>query len=450
MDSYPELTGAWLSRGYGWLLEITARGWTRWDVTDRTVIPADRGRPEDFAVGFDRVERPSRDVLSLYAAGEITRYTFDRLHDVPAACRRGGTPSSADPEINFEAFCQQFHDHYALFELKNVDWEAEVACHRPGIASLTTDTELLNRLARMIEPLRDNHVAIYADGHTIKASKIARQRASIERALGTGPYWDSRDESNRKLCALLNREFLDGRGRRACNDLLLWGEPVPGVGYLAVLGLFAFADDERARRSSGLPQTRRAGAEFLAADLAALAPAIDRSIRDLQSCRAIIVDARINGGGFDTAALAIAARFADHRQVAFTKHARSGDGILPLQKIFIEPSPTVAYAGPVYLLTSPVTGSAAEILTLGLMSLPQVTRMGEPTLGILSDDLHKCMPNGWEVTLSNEIYRAPDGALYEDIGIPPQIEVPVFPDDHLLPGLRLAFDRALSLADGAA
>ena len=123
------------------------------------------------------------------------------------------------------------------------------------------EDQLLDLVADMIAPLRDNHVSVVARGRTIKASKIERQRALVETALGTGPYWDNRHESNRKLCALLDREFLQGRGRSACNDLLLWGRLEPEIGYLALLGMFAFADSDRARQSRDLPRRRREGAE---------------------------------------------------------------------------------------------------------------------------------------------------------------------------------------------
>jgi C-terminal processing protease CtpA/Prc len=78
--------------------------------------------------------------------------------------------------------------------------------------------------------------------------------------------------------------------------------------------------------------------------------------------------------------------------------------------------------------------------------LPQVVRVGEPTLGILSDNLYKRLPNGWEVGLSNERYEAPGGELYEGTGIPPQVPVPVWVEGDLRRGYRRAVDVALELA----
>ena len=59
-----------------------------------------------------------------------------------------------------------------------------------------------------------------------------------------------------------------------------------------------------------------------------------------------------------------------------------------------------------------------------MRSLPQVTHIGEPTNGALSDVLEKELPNNWEFTLSNEVYRDANGQAFEAVGIPPTIAVP--------------------------
>ncbi len=60
---------------------------------------------------------------------------------------------------------------------------------------------------------------------------------------------------------------------------------------------------------------------------------------------------------------------------------------------------------------------------LALKVLPNVTLIGEQTYGIFSDTLDKELPNGWEFSLTNEQYLSAEGVSYEQIGIPPNIEV---------------------------
>jgi C-terminal processing protease CtpA/Prc len=108
----------------------------------------------------------------------------------------------------------------------------------------------------------------------------------------------------------------------------------------------------------------------------------------------------------------------------------SPGGYAPSTDVFLDPTDNVdlAYDGDVILLTSRSTVSAAEIFTMSMMQLPQVTLMGRPTSGELSDILARELPNGWQIGLSNEVYAAPDGVVYEIVGIPPHVR----PESELL------------------
>ena len=80
-----------------------------------------------------------------------------------------------------------------------------------------------------------------------------------------------------------------------------------------------------------------------------------------------------------------------------------------------------------------------------MMALPNVTRMGERTRGVLSDMLLMQLPNGWVVSLSNEIYQAADGRVYEGVGVPPQIPHYVFCEKEFYTGLNLIIETASNI-----
>ncbi len=65
-------------------------------------------------------------------------------------------------------------------------------------------------------------------------------------------------------------------------------------------------------------------------------------------------------------------------------------------------------------------------MALSLRALPQVTHVGEPTRGALSDALEKRLPNGWVVQLSNETYLDAEGRHWEGRGIMPDRAITVF------------------------
>jgi carboxyl-terminal processing protease len=124
----------------------------------------------------------------------------------------------------------------------------------------------------------------------------------------------------------------------------------------------------------------------------------------------------------------IAERFAGKRTLAYSKYAGDAEGASP-QAIYLQPSDRPRFTGPVYLLTSNVTLSAAEVFTVAMRSLPNVTHAGQATRGCLSDELIKRLPNGWRVTLSNEVYLDSAGKAWEGRGIPPRLPLQVFSND---------------------
>ena len=172
---------------------------------------------------------------------------------------------------------------------------------------------------------------------------------------------------------------------------------------------------------------------------------MNRIITDLDGAKGFIVDARWNGGGYDSNALHIAGHFTDQQLLAFTKRARKGDTLTPEQEIFIPWHAVEKFSGPVVYLCSRDTLSAAEIFSMAMMAMPNVTSLGEPTVGALSDTHSVHLPNGWRLRLSNEVYKAIDGVVYEGAGIPVDIFLPPEENSTLESYLRLGMDEAIAL-----
>jgi carboxyl-terminal processing protease len=80
------------------------------------------------------------------------------------------------------------------------------------------------------------------------------------------------------------------------------------------------------------------------------------------------------------------------------------------------------------LLTSDVTVSGGELATLALRQNPRVVHAGATTRGAFSTPLAKRLPNGWLLELSNEVFAAPDGSVYEETGIKPSTALEVYPE----------------------
>jgi C-terminal processing protease CtpA/Prc len=71
--------------------------------------------------------------------------------------------------------------------------------------------------------------------------------------------------------------------------------------------------------------------------------------------------------------------------------------------------------------------------------------VGEPTNGVLSDELGKSLPGGWEYSLSNEVYFDHLGENHEVTGLPPHVSAPVFDLEEIKRGRDPAIESALQL-----
>ena len=164
----------------------------------------------------------------------------------------------------------------------------------------------------------------------------------------------------------------------------------------------------------------------------------------MENAEALIIDLRYNPGGSDAVSFGIGSHFISAPTDVLTKTTRDGDTQTPPFTATMYPFDASPLSQPTLVLTSQMTGSAAEIFTMALRDVPNVTVMGEATGGGLSDILGFTLPNGWDFGLSHQTYATMDGAVYEAVGIPPDVpfEIEAAP---LLAGedplLRAAFDR---------
>ena len=262
-----------------------------------------------------------------------------------------------------------------------------------------------------MEGIEDPHVELHAE--------VAGERRSLEPGDGTtlGRLKSAADQPTavRDWQAAYQRGVLDvvlqGNGRRAARDRMIWGR-VGDIGYLNLTSMAGFSEGQQG------------------SDKTELDAGLDEAMAAFVGARAVIVDITNNRGGYDGIAQHIAGRFTDTRRFAYTKIGFGAQGVEP-QPYHVEPSERPRYVGPVYLLTSDVTLSAAEIFTLFMRALPNVVHVGDTTRGAFSDMIEKPLPNGWTLLMSAEVYLDPQGENYEVRGLPPRLKRDVFPADDL-------------------
>lgn len=432
------LEGVWRSRGYGKLLLIEGDGYVLHEETVVSCLPVARGPLRELTERYhDLSVSPGRQAFSVRRATGVTRVSFYRLKQLPQTVYETQMNDPEDPEYNFEVFWQTFAENYALFDTRKVNWERTYWRYRKAVSRKTDSEELFSIMTTMLRPLRDGHVRLHADGSHYSAEAHPAFYARLEKELEQAG--DDRDvpgylaELREWLHDVIHEDYLGGNARHGARHLVEWGQLSDNTGYL---NLRAMAGQ------SGL-------IGHPVEDLKVTDNVMQKVLAGIGHLPNLVVDIRGNGGGYDGVALRFAAYLTDRKRMAFSKTARHCNGYTGRQPVYVIPAPTGTYRGDLYLLTSELTASAAEILVLALLQHPGLTRIGEPTQGILSDTLERHLPNGWHLTLSNEIYRAFDGTLYEDTGIPPHISMDFLERRGRELGQDPMLDRVLELTGNA-
>lgn len=406
-EVFTGLTGVFKSVGYGFVTDIDVEANTinTFTITSDSCIRI-RDPEESLAAIVEDFEiirvDGSADEFNARSRNNTTTFSNLRQPALPELCNNGGTAPSDDPELNFDIFWQTFDEHYAFFEQREVDWAMQYELFRPQVSTSTSEEELFAILSNMVGPLADTHVSIASSSQSFNA--------------GTTPEYIAASERNRQpAVATIIESVLDSGFVNRLDGAVRSGTIDTSIGYIAIDN---FDDPD-------------------------LAATIDSILSESGIWSSVIIDIRFNGGGSDLTALAVANRFTDQTRLAFSEQAVDGNGRSPLMSFELTPEGPLQFLNPVVLLTSLITASAAENFALVMTALPQTTIIGERTHGTLSTILGKVLPNGFEFGLPNEFEMAPDGTLYEVVGIPPAIEVENFTPADISNNVDSAIEAAL-------
>ena len=418
--------GIWASDGYGYVIDSREGQKAVYEATPTLCMKTDITF-DDFEDFYDTATvHPDGDIIRFGDNRLVHRTQYRRLDVLPEPCETPLTES--DPQSVFEAFAAYFDTHYIFFDLFGVDWSERVEQTRPSVSPTLSDQALYDVLTGMLDGISDSHVELTAeiDGERVKfdaadAAGVDRIRHYMQTNASLndveGPAMAAAF-FNGYLTTNISETLLDGDYGRSANGYMRWGMVDEGVGYLAIMNVADYSVEGDENRTT--PET-------------AIRYEMERALTDLDAkgAEAIILDLSINFGGYDYVSRIVADHLSAALVETYTKQARDTENPIPPTQLTTNPTPN-AFTGPVYLLTSNGTVSGGEILTMSLRALPNVLHYGERTRGALSDKLEKPLPNGWEITLSNELYLDHEGKAWEGKGIPPTRPLPVFETDDPL------------------
>ena len=438
------LDGSWLTDGYGMVIEFQGNTLRAYEITKLSCIESmkaegkpDGGRERVFTEDgetFRILPGPSPRRLWLHVDGSVSNVLLIPTGSKPEAC---STPLADTPVTNYQIFWETFSENYPFFGLHKVDWKAVDKKFRPQVTPETKPEELLRIFSDMIDPLHDAHTFINAK--SIK-SGFGGRRLGTERI---------KKEERDRIKEIIETKYVSGGLREFCNGQLQFGwlrtpqgrtpSDSPGnggnsgIGYLRIHSFNGYSKD----------------AEFVK-QLDALEGALDEIFKDSSKLAGLVIDLRTSNGGSDVFGVSMASRLAAQEYLAYDKVTRNdirdADHRTPPQPVMVHVSQQPGFKGPVVLLTSAQSVSAAETFTMALLDRsPHVVRMGANTQGVFSDVLVRRLPNGWIFGLPNEIYLTKDGKAFDGTGVPPDIEVPIFSKEDLANGRDSGLEKAMEV-----
>jgi len=423
-DLPSEFNGVWQTDGYGTVAEVKDGDIKFYQLAGDVCI-----QESSDAEALSALIDNSRLVMA--KDGNIATVTLpfaqhqiraDRLDALPDSCLASAENT---PAANFEAFAAFFENNYPFHGIHGVDWQSTVASARKKIRAEMSDAELYEVFKQMMTPLKDGHLDLAAQigdeflrfephpGDMLEqlsqqAKRTGTPRKEAIEAFFEHFWYDS-----------IPRTILGGQGRVVGNQRIQYGVLNGDTGYLA-LATIGYYDRRGASPDEELAATNAIMEEIM-------------QFFQTSGVRSVIIDlsANVGGynhfGGYEFVARAIAERFASKPVQAYEKYA--ADAKNPLRtRVTLTPSNGTRFEGPVSVLTSSITVNAAEVLVLSLRALPNVRHVGKATRGAPSDIVGRTLPNGWYLSLANEVHVDNDGRFWEGRGIQPDIEMNVFGD----------------------
>ncbi|WP_368183781.1 S41 family peptidase [Aestuariibius sp. HNIBRBA575] len=404
------MRGIWMTQGYGYILDIGRFQIDLYQHSDAHCLI--EGKVPAHSVMMSVLAgyqfEASQTELVARVEGAVNPIRADRIDALPPLCAEGTTPIPGSSFANYHAFWTIFDQHYPFFALHNVDWNDRQAQLAPSDQEPLTNDALWDRMVQSIKGLDDGHTYIY------------RPDAGIGYSPANDVPWEE------DLPA-----FRDLQIARGLTDI-----PNTGLSFTILDGNIGYVLLRHMETKSNILNTSTGVAN---SGFGQIADA-------LQDTKAIILDNRFNPGGSDDISMAYAAFFADDTErLAFSKRTRMSVGFSETTEIILRRNADteIHLDQPVYLLNSEFTASAAEIFTMAIQDLPNVTILGEPTAGHLSDILEMRLPNGWIVGLSHQIYLDGHNVGYEGLGVPPDQAI-AMPTDALRNGMDPMIDDLLA------
>lgn len=378
----------------------------------------------------------------------------------------------------FDDAWDTINERYYDANFHGVDWQKERAQFRELAGKAQTSAEFYSILRRMIGALRDAHTRVFAPDEKFdwQRPRFISVGVSLREVGGQPTVISVEAGSEAERAGLREGDVIlsiDGQPAhelfsRRLNELP-GSSTVTAARLRAMATLFEGARDTVAKvvwtgadgkehaanlRREWRERDARLNVRSLAAGYSVIKfDVFTQSVAadfmrllsgKLKNARGLVIDLRTNGGGEAEAMTEVASSFlplgkslgafTDRNGFSFEMQTRSA--------LILSPDAIAHFAGPVVILTSERTSSAAEIFAATLKRARRASLIGTNTCGcVLAIRRRHTLPDGGELDVSEMDYHTSDGARLEGTGVQPDEIISLDRKD-----LHARRDRALERA----
>jgi hypothetical protein len=291
--------------------------------------------------------------------------------------------TGSDPVAVFEEVWKVMDQRYALFEVKNVDWNAVYEYYRSRVSTGMSETDLFNVLGDMLDLVKDGHVSIANSGQT-------------------------RSYDNFYTAFAANFNYTNLLNNYLGNDYITKGpllyKIVDSVGYIYYKSFASEAD----------------------------AALLDNLFTDLSArTKGLILDVRDNTGGSSENSSRLFSHFIPAKTLVKFERMKRGPGhsdFYEPEAYYVSPASTV-YKKRVAVLTNRKCFSTCNDFVLFMSSLENVKLYGDQTGGGGGIPQDYLLPNGWKLQYTASLTLSPQKQSIEN-GILPDVNVVISPIDE--------------------
>ncbi|WP_158973521.1 S41 family peptidase [Cellulophaga sp. L1A9] len=283
----------------------------------------------------------------------------------------------------FELFWTDFDQHYSLFDIRNIDWDALYSSYQPRVNEELSETDFWDLLSSLIENLDDSHTVLYdGNGHSYRSGYALNEQSIAE----------------------ISEEVIRSTYVEALKEVR-----------------------SEEQLAYGMIKGKNIGYIYLGAMDGQNPSIIHTIIEEFSNVEAILLDVRQNTGGDDRYAAAIAKAFSDGEHLIYSVATRNGpnhDDFDAKKNYYTAYDANQTFSKPIVVLTDRKTISAGEIFLLHMQSFENVIQIGDTTAGDFSTVSNmRFLPNGWHYRYSIQKFLLPNGESLDGVGHIPDMYV---------------------------